>query len=98
MSQPSPPAPALHHLPPSPETAGLVSGYSVAPHQYSREAIMLTVVTFITLILILSVLFMHVSLITKLVVDLLLFAGWAFFAIIRTASQRRRARQARNST
>ncbi|WP_363352057.1 hypothetical protein [Methylocystis echinoides] len=51
------------------------------------------IITVITLVLMASVYFLHVSFITKLLLDLLLFAGWAFFAIVRSASERRRARQ-----
>ncbi len=56
------------------------------------------IITLITLVLIVNVYFLHVSFIVKLIIDLLLFAGWAFFAIVRSASERRRARQTRENT
>jgi hypothetical protein len=56
------------------------------------------IITLITLALMVSVSLLHsINFVTKLVIDLVLFAGLAFFAIVRTARERRKARQPRDN-
>lgn len=57
------------------------------------------IITLVTLVLMISVYLLHgITFFTKLIIGLLLFAGWVFFAIVRTTSERRRARQSRDMT
>lgn len=57
------------------------------------------IITLITLVLMLSVALLHnISFLTKVIIDLLLFAGWVLFAIIRVAAERRRIRRERADT
>lgn len=54
-------------------------------------------VTAVTLILMISVALLHnMTIFTKLIVGILLFAGWVLFAIGRSAQERRRARQSKD--
>jgi len=58
----------------------------------------LKIITLITLILMVSVFLLHgMTFMTKVFIGILLFAGWLLFAIARTAGQRRRARQSRDT-
>jgi hypothetical protein len=51
-------------------------------------------VSLVTVILMVTVLLLHgMNYFTKLLLGGLLFAGWLLFAIVRTARERRRARQ-----
>jgi hypothetical protein len=52
-------------------------------------------ITIVTLILMVSVALIHdMTIFTKLIVGVVLFAGWVLFAIGRSAHERRKAKQA----
>jgi hypothetical protein len=57
------------------------------------------IITLLTLIFGVSVSLLHeMNFMTKVVIDLLLFAGWLFLAIVRITRERRRARYSRDDT
>ncbi len=52
------------------------------------------IVTLVTVILMVTVILLHgMSYFTKFILGAMLFAGWLLFAIVRTARERRKARQ-----
>ncbi|WP_442755359.1 hypothetical protein ACNHKD_01450 [Methylocystis sp. JAN1] len=82
------------------DAAGMTfAGERDAPTSWEVIMLNMKIITLVTLVLMISVYLLHgITFFTKLIIGLLLFAGWVFFAIVRTTSERRRARQSRDMT